>query len=239
MTEPAVSTDSSIAPPPPTAMWEDALDIYYAPRQVFERRRDGKYLIVLLILCALTLVIYFLSIQFNEAVADAEFTRAMAKQTQQLTPEQMASARAFAEKVKNTIVYFIPFGIALGVWVSGLIVMLLGNMMGAKLTFAQGTTVVILASMPELLGKVVVGAQGLFLDTSTVVSKYSFATSVSRFLSPESNSFLLKLGAVLDPFVIWGAVLLGIGVFVIGRMEKEKAAVLAIIHTLLIAMLIR
>ncbi len=238
MTEPAVSDVPGVATPK-TAAWEDALDIYYAPRQVFERRRDGKYLVMLLILCALTLAIYFLSIQFNEAVADAEFTRSMAKQTPQLTAEQMASARAFAEKIKSAIVYFIPFGITIGVWISGAIVMLLGKMMGGKLNFAQGTTIVILASMPELLGKVFVGAQGLFLDTAQVASKYSFATSVSRFLPADTNSILLKLGAVADPFVIWGAVLLGLGVFVIGRMEKEKAAVLAIIHTLLMAMLIR
>ncbi|MCC7053437.1 MAG: YIP1 family protein [Gemmatimonadaceae bacterium] len=231
------------AAPANAGSWEDALDIFYAPRQVFERRRDGKYWIPLLILCAVSVAIYFLSIQFNEAVADAEFSRAMAEQAakggQKMTAEQVAAAKAFAGKFKALVVYILPVMLVISAWVSGVIIMLLGNMMGGKLNFAQGVTVGVLANFPEVLGRAVVGVQGLFLDTATVTSKYAFATSVARFMSADANKFLLKLGALADPFVIWSSVLVGIGVFVIGRVEKEKAAVLAIIHAIGYAIIAR
>jgi Yip1 domain len=225
-----------------TGTWEDALDIFYAPIQVFNRRRDGKYWVPLIILCVLSVAIYFLSIQYNEAVADAEFTRAMAQQAtkgQKLTPEQLAQGKAFADKIKGLIVYMMPVLLVISAWVSGVILMLLANMMGGKLNFAQGATIGVLANFPEMLGRVVVGIQGMFLDTAAVNSKYAFATSVARFMSPDGNKFLLKLGALADPFVIWSAVLVGVGVFVIGRVEKEKAAVLAIIHAIGFALIAR
>lgn len=242
---PAISPldDAAVAPvAPKTSTWEDALDIFYAPTQVFERRRDGQYWVPLLILVALTMAIYFLSLQYNEAVGDAEFARAMAKQAangQKLTPEQMEAAKAFAAKIKGLIVYIIPVGMVLGAWLSGLMIRLLCNLMGGRLEFGQATAIGVLANFPELLGKVAVGVQGLFLDTNTVTSKYSFATSAARFLSPDSNTVLLKAAALADPFVIWSAVVLGIGAYVIGRMEKEKAAVLAIIHAVIVAIIAR
>jgi hypothetical protein len=221
----------------PTAAWEDALDIFYAPTSVFERRRDGKYWIPLIISIVLTVAVFFLSAQVNEAVADAEFSR-MAK-AQSLTPEQVAGGKAMAEKIKAFGVYFIPIFAVIGAWLSGLIISFLGRMMGGKLNFAQGTTIGVLASFPEALGRAFVGAQGLLLDPNAITHKYSFATGAARFLSAADPSWKFKLFAVLDPFVIWGAVLTGLGAYVIGKMEKEKAAVLAIIVLVVFAALFR
>ena len=235
----SIEPDGRLAPVVKTAAWEDVLDIFYAPRQVFERRRDGKYLIPLLLLAAVTVATFFLSAQVNEALADVEFKRAMAAQTTKLTPEQMASAKAFAEKIKAVGVYFIPVFVVVGAWIGGVIILLLSSMMGGKLNFAQATVIGILSSMPELLSKVAIGAQGLFLDTATIVHKYSFSINAARFLPGTASSWMLKLGAIADPFVLWGTFLVGMGAWIIGRMEKEKAAVLAIIYLLVVTILIR
>ncbi len=223
--------------------WEDALDIFYSPTAVFDRRRDARYGMALLILVVVSVAIYFLSIQMSDAVGDIEFAKAMAAQAKAsgkaLDAKQIEAGKAFAEKFKSVLVYLIPAFVAIGAWISGLVVMLLGNLMGAKLTFAQATTVSVLASFPELLGRAVMGAQGLVLDVATITSKYSFATSAARVLPDDTNSIVLKLAAIADPFVIWSAVLLGLGAYVIGRMEKEKAAVLAVIHTVAFALMFR
>ena len=69
--------------------------------------------------------------------------------------------------------------------------------------------------------------------------RYSFSFNASRFMDASTNNWWLKLGALADPFVIWGLVLVGMGVWVIGKMEKEKAAVLAIIYALVVTALAR
>ncbi len=222
--------------------WEDALDIFYAPGAVFDRRRDGRYGMALFVLIVLSVAIYFLSVQVSDAVADIEFAKGMAAQAksgQTMTPEQIAGARAFAEKFKSVLVYLLPLFVIIGAWVSGLVLRILGNLMGAKLTFAQATTIGVLANFPEVIGRAVIGGQALVLDPNTITSKYSFATSVARFLPADTNAIVLKLAALADPFVIWSAVLLGLGAYIIGRMEKEKAAVLAIVHAVGFALMFR
>lgn len=237
MTDPITTETPGGVAPPKTAAWEDVLDIFYAPRQVFQRRIDGKYWIPLLVLCVISMLVFLLSAQMNEALQDAEFARVMKQNG--LTAEQAAGARAMGKKFAALAIYIIPVFVAIGAWVSGLVLMLLGNAMGGKLNFAQGTTIAVLGSMPELLGRILVGVQGMLLDTSTVVHRYSFSINAARFLPGDANNWLLKLGSLVDPFVIWGLFLTGMGAWIIGRMEKEKAAVLAIVVALVGAALFR
>ncbi len=237
MTDPTASDAPSLAPLPKTAAWEDVLDIFYAPRQVFERRRDGRYLIALVVLCLVTVAVFFLTQQMNESLQEVELMRTFRERG--LTSDQIRQALAGAAKFSSLAVYFVPVFVAIGSWISGLIVMLLGNMMGGKFNFAQGTAIAVLASMPELLGRVLVGVQSLFIDTTTAAHRYSFSFNAARFIPGGTNNWLLKLGSLADPFVIWGLVLVGLGVWTIGKMEKEKAAVLAIVVGLVGAALFR
>ena len=89
------------------------------------------------------------------------------------------------------------------------------------------------------LGRVLVGVQSLVIDTTTAAHRYSFSFNAARFIPGGTNNWLLKLGSLADPFVIWGLVLIGLGAWTIGKMEKEKAAVLAIVVGLVGAALFR
>jgi Yip1 domain len=237
MTDPMIGENPSGVAVPKTAAWEDVLDIYYAPRQVFERRRDGKYIIPILVLCVVSMLIFVLSAQINEALQDAEFARVIRQNG--MTAEQAAGAKAMGKKFAALAIYLIPVFVAIGAWVSGLIIMLLGNAMGGKLNYAQATAIAVFGSMPELLGRTLMGVQGMFLDTAKIVHRYSFSLSAARFLPADANNWALKACSLLDPFVLWGLFLVGFGAFIIGRMEKEKAAVLAVVVALVGAALFR
>jgi Yip1 domain len=231
------SGPSGVTPPNKAAAWEDLLDIFYAPRQVFERRKDGQYWVLLALICLLSLGTFFLSQQLNEVIGDIEFAR-VAKENA-FTADQAAAAKAMAAKFQKFTIYLIPLFVAFGAWISGLVIWLFGRMMGGKINFAQGTMIALLASMPEALERILIGAQAMFLDTASIVHKYSFHLGAARFLPADTNKWLLKFAALADPFAIWGAILLGIGAHVIGKMEKEKAAVLAIVITIVMAILFR
>jgi hypothetical protein len=136
-------------------------------------------------------------------------------------------------------VFVLPIFSAIAAWVTGLVLRLLGNLMGGRFTFAQATALGVLAGFPEVLNRAAVGVQGLVLDPSTITSKYSFAISAARFLPDTTNSIVLKFAAIADPFVLWSAFLVGLGAYILGNMEKEKAAVLAIIYTILSSLLAR
>ena len=237
MSDPVIGQTPTSVAPPKVAAWEDVLDIFYAPRQVFERRRDGKYLVPILVLCITSMIIFVLSQQLNEALQDAEFARVIKQNA--MPAEAAANARAMGKKFAALAIYLIPIFVAIGAWVSGLIIMLLGNAMGGKLNYAQATTIAVFGSMPELLGRTLVGVQGIFLDTASVVHRYSFSISAARFLGGDVSNWLLKFASLCDPFVIWGLCLVGFGAWIIGRMEKEKAAVLAVVVAIVGAALFR
>lgn len=237
MTDPTIGEAPSGAVPPKAAAWEDVLDIYYAPREVFERRRDGKYLIPILVLCVVSMLIFVLSAQINEALQDAEFARVIRQNA--MTADQAAGAKAMGKKIAALAIYLIPVFVAIGAWVSGLIILLLGNAMGGKLNFAQATTIAVFGSMPELLGRILMGVQGIFLGTDKIVHRYSYSISAARFLPADVSNWALKFCSLLDPFVIWGLFLVGFGAYIIGKMEKEKAAVLAVVVALVGAALFR
>ena len=237
MTDPMPVSDPVVVAPKAASQWEDLLDIFYAPREVFARRRDGKYLILILAIAVVSAIVMFLSGQFMEAVQDIEMARVGKEQG--FTPEQMKAAKEGAAKFAGLAIYFVPVFVAIGAWVGGFVLWLLGRFMGASLNFAQGTTIALLASMPEVLERVLVAAQGLVLDSATVAHRYSFNIGLARFLPAGTGNWTLKLASLADPFVIWGIILTGIGVFVMGRMEKEKAAVLAIVSALITTALFR
>ncbi|HYW49399.1 MAG TPA: YIP1 family protein [Gemmatimonadaceae bacterium] len=237
MSDPVANPPVASAPAAKTSTWEDVLDVFYAPREVFERRRDGRYLVPLLISCLITIAVFYLSQGMNETLQEAEFQRVIRES--KMTAEQAAMTKAMGKKFSALAIYLVPAFVAIAAWLGGLMVMLLGNMMGGKMKYAQGTAIAVLASMPELLGRIVAGVQALFLDTSTATHRYSYSLSAARFMPGDTNNWLLKLGALADPFVIWGIVLIGMGAWIIGRMEKEKAAVLAIIVALISAALFR
>ena len=102
-----------------------------------------------------------------------------------------------------------------------------------------GTVITVLAAMPELLGRPIVGVQSLFMDMGTMPHRYSMSLNAARFLPGDANKWMLKFAALADPFFIWGIVLIGMGAYIIGLMEKEKAAVLAIVIALVSTLLFR
>ncbi|MEO7217483.1 MAG: hypothetical protein ABI026_04765, partial [Gemmatimonadaceae bacterium] len=67
---------SSTAPPvsvKPASLWEDFIDIFVSPSEVFERRRDSGFFVALLVFTALSLVIYLVGRSVLQPIFDAEF----------------------------------------------------------------------------------------------------------------------------------------------------------------------
>ncbi len=217
--------------PPKASAWEDCLDIFYSPREVFERRRDGRFWVALLVYALMVGVLAWLGRQAFDAISDIAFREAMREQ--QMTEEQMAQAKAFGDRFRaiGPIVGIVA-SIVLGLF-SGTLFWVLARLFGASLTVAQGITVWVFAAYPTLVNTASVVAQSFVIDPATLTTRHGYALSAARFLPPETSTLVTKLASLADPFVIWSGILVGIGAYTIGKMEKERAAVLAIIATTL------
>jgi len=223
--------DAPRAAEPQASRWEDFIDIFYAPSSVFARRATSGFLLPMVVVTILTGVLYVLNSGVWSPVMDAEMSRALAKQSNQLTAEQMQTMRGVSETMAKIGAFvFVPIGIfltALMLWVSG-------KLVEAKQTIRQATMVTAFAFMPRVIEALVVAVQGLLLDPSSFNGRWRVSLGIGRFLDPDATSpALLALVGRLDVFTIWVTVLLAIGLSVTGNISRSRAAIAAAIVWLL------
>lgn len=227
---PGDGLDSAPAPAKSASRWEDFIDIFYAPSSVYERRKNSGFGIPMLVVTVIVGAIMLANSSAMQPIMDAEFTRGMAtamKQNPQLTPEMMAKGRAIGETFAK-IGGFI--GIPIAMFITGLVLWIVGKFFDAKQTLAAAIMVAAYAYVPKILESILAGVQLLLMDPASLDGRYRISLGLGRFLDPNTASpMLLALLGRLDVFTIWVTVLLAIGLAVTGRIPRSKAAIAAAI----------
>ena len=223
----APASESPAASPSTASVWEDFIDIFYAPSQVFARRSMSGFLIPMLVVTIAAGLLYLVNSNVWSQVMDAEMTRALAKRSQALTAEQIETARKFGTTMGKVGVFiFTPIGI----FFTGLALWVVGKFFEAKQTLGQAVMVASYAFIPRILEGVLTSVQGLLLDPSTFTGRWRVSLGVGRFLDPETTSpALLGLLGRIDVFTIWVTVLLAIGLAVTGKIPRGRAAIAGVI----------
>ena len=226
MTAPAYDTEPRTDAPKPASLWEDFIDIFYAPSQVFERRRIGQFglaLVVLIVLTALFLAGFWNVVRpMFESTVDMTF-RAAAAKGQAIPEAAAAKARSFGTTMFaiSTVV-----GVPIAILGAAFVTWLMGKLLEAKVDFAQAMTIVTYANIPRVLSWIVVGAQGLLMDSDKPFFAYLLAPT--RFLDPATTSMgTYGLLARFDVFTLWATVLIGIGVAVMARVPRARGFLVA------------
>jgi hypothetical protein len=206
--------------PSKASLWEDFVDIFYAPSAVFARRADGKFGLALLVLVVVCTALIFLTKNAMAPIFDAEYTRqtaaAMAKNPN-VTADQMASGRKFFETATP-----IFFGVGLAISVFGAGFILWATKLAAAFMIAT------YAEVPRIVQTLVNAAQALFMDPDKLNGVNSVAFNPARFMDPDhASAVAIALASRFDLFVIWITVLMGIGIYVVGKVSKQQAAIAA------------
>lgn len=213
----------------PPSVWEDLLELFYAPTAVFERRRETPaFGLALLLLTVLLVALSFAFKDMMHPVFEAEFDRSMAqamRSNPQLTAEQMQAGRAFGEK-------FIAVGVALYALVAplmlGLVLWLAGKAVESKAEMGQVMMVTTYAMYPRVVEAIINAVQVLVIPESAITSRFSISLGLGRFLdAATANPLLLAVLGRVDVFTLWITVLMAIGLSVMGRVSLSRAAVAA------------
>jgi hypothetical protein len=223
-------TDAAAPPTVPSAgIWEDFIDIFHQPSQVFDRRRHGQFGLALLFLVVMFAVLYIALNNGLAPITDAEVTKqaaAMAEKNPAMTAEQLSGARGAMEKFAMFgAIIFIPVGVFLG----AVLLWLVAKFVDAKIAFAAAMMVITYSQMPRLIELVLNALQGLFLDPASITSRYSVQIGPARFLGNDSNAVLQTVLGGLDLFTIWTCVLVAIGLSVVARVSIQKGAIASVI----------
>jgi Yip1-like protein len=231
MTEPQAISQPAQASK--ASLWEDFIDVLYAPADVFRRRENGNWFVPMLVVTLImTAIAYFtfdtlrgayqpLIDKQMEAISQRPgFTPDMAAATEQRLP--------LAYKLGPLI------GIPLLIFVVALVMWLTGKAFGSRQTFRAAMVVTGYAQVTRVIASLLLAVQALVLDPSKVTSLFALSIGPARFVSPKTISpVALAILTRLDVFTIWATVLLGVGVYATGKLSKRSATAVAVIVWLL------
>lgn len=223
---------TSVAPSKPTqsSFWEDVIDIFYQPADVFRRRATRSVWPPMLFVAISIGIIVFATFNTLEPIFAAEFQRNAAKavaKNPQITQEILDKQLTVAESVAR---YAAGVGVLVTMFLVGVLVWLVGKLVGSKQTFQAALVVAAWSYMPRVIGAVIGGVQGLLMDPAKLTSVLSTSLSPARFMDPDAtNPLLYQFLGRLDLITIWVTVLLAIGVYVTGKVTKQRAVVFGIL----------
>lgn len=211
-----------------SSRWDDYLDVFLAPSDLFTRRSDGKFGQALLVLMILMTIAWFGTKTAMQPVMDAEFSRNIAaamKANPSLTEDQLSAMRKFGETFGAI---FVLGGTPIMILILGGAAWAAGRLVGAGLSYAQGATIITFAMFPRLVESAVNALQALLLDERLITSRYSVSLGVGRFLDPETAGMLtMAIVGRIDLFTLWVTALIAIGIKVMGRVGLGEAAAAA------------
>lgn len=231
MTDPNTSSTPAAAPAPApdkASVWEDFIDIFYAPTAVYARRQTASFWVPLLVVTVLVGGITLAGLGVMQPIIDAETSRAMAamaKANPQMSPEAIEQGKKFGAMAGK-------FGAFLGmpilIFVSGLAIWLIGKLFDSVATAGQATLVAAYATVPRVVAAILASAQSMLMDATKLDGMNRILIGPSRFLDPATASpVMLAVLSRFELFTLWGVVLLGIGLAVVGKIPIAKAFVAA------------
>ncbi len=223
MSTAAVETTTNAAP-----VWEDFIDIFYAPSTVFARRRDGRFGLALLIYVVLTSALFVASRPMMQPMFDHMQAQGMAKareQNPQMTDEQAQQMSSMQERFTSGPLGAVTAVVGQAVWIFGIALLVWGSgaLFGSTAGYAQAVMITTYAFVPRLLAAIINLVLLFVVDTSQLTTQLSMSFSPARFLDGAMHPVLLAVIGRLDVFTLWATALIAIGLIVVGRMPKGWA----------------
>lgn len=201
----------------------DVFKVLFEPTAVFERVRERpKFLVPYLVLVAINLALFFVNLPILRVALQAEAAQAPAG-----APDMSRFAPWFSLGV--------PIIIALILLISALVLWMLVSIVGGEGKFKTLLSTATYASAPSFVVLAIVGAIVLQLQgTAQITSTQDMQPALGLdLLAPNVKGFVGAVLKGLNPFSMWGLVLMATGVSTTHRLSKGNGYVVATVAFLL------
>jgi len=223
MTTPVLPVTAAKRP----SVWEDFVDIFASPSEVFARRENNGFGIALLVLTGILTALYFGTRSLLQPVYDAEWARnaaMLAKQNPAMTAEQLESGRKFTEGIFGGLA--IAVGVPIIIVLIALVMWVAGKPFDSKQTLRSAFVVATYSYFPRIVEAIVNAIQGLLLDVESLTGLQSLKLGPTRFMDVEATSpIVIALLSRVDVFTLWVTALIIIGLRVTGKLTTGQAAI--------------
>jgi hypothetical protein len=194
------------------------LRLFYVPSETFEslaRKQSAADWLVPAILTAAVVVATAVLIM----PITTEFTQqAMQQQMQDMPAEQRAIVEKSQGMMQTGALIATPIMMFIFLFIFAAVYLVLGKLLGGTLSYGQTLAISsysMLVAIPQHIVKT-----PLILAKKTLLVQMGLGI----FLSEETlQTFGGRFLASIDPFVIWGVVITGLGLSIVGQIDRNKA----------------
>ena len=211
-------------------MFDNLIEVLYAPSKVFERTRAMEVFMYALVTAVVAGVLLFATKNLLQPWFDAQGDMMLKLAAAKGTPIPDGMASTMRNSTTWSFVVGAPLITLFGPYVNALFLLLGARMVKAPLSFKQAATIAVLSGVPRLLGWVALPVQAIVLDGASARGLMDLSLSPARFVDPTTMppAVLALLGS-LDVFRVWQVALMAIGVAVVARVPKSTGVVVALI----------
>jgi hypothetical protein len=199
--------------PQPTekaSRWEDYIDIFFSPAELFRRRANDKWWVPLAVVAALSMVLYYAFIPVQTAFAQAQLADRLAG-----NPDAQARMQQMGNTFQLIGGAFIPIMMAVIIALGAGITWVVAKLTGINLSMKQSLTINAFLGMLVVVQQIIVSVLA-FLKVNRGEALHPFkdrSTGVIRFLDIDSMpdvavAFLSRVDILAFWILIWTAIAL-------------------------------
>ncbi len=224
-------TGDTTTPAKQSGLFEDLIEVLYAPSKVFERTRHagvGKYLVVTAVI---VLVIVLATRGLMQPYMDAQFDLGIKLAAAKGTPMPDNAIEAGRKFSSYGLIGISTLAMLIGPLLNAIFLLIAGKIFGASLPFGRAAVIAALSGVPRIFSWIAIAVQGLMMPEGTMPRSMADASlGPARFVDPETTApAVLALLSNIDVFRIWQIVLLGIGVSVVAKVTRTNGYLTAIV----------
>jgi len=214
--------------PQQASLWEDFVDIFFSPGELFQRRANAGFGVAFLVLSAVCVILYYAFPTVSRAFAEAQIAASLAK-----NPERAAQVQARGGDPAAGWKFFgafVPIGMFVAILIMAFSTWVASKIASVALTFKQAMTMNTWIAFIFVVQLIIVSILALFKvnrgESLDVIKDRS--TGVLRLMdTTDTPGWLIGLLSRLDVFAIWQLILTAIAIVAITKTSKSNAYVVA------------
>jgi hypothetical protein len=224
-----METDAAVAQPEKSSRWEDLIDVYFSPAELYARRAGESWVKPFLLLCAISIVLYYVFLPVNALIWEASM---IANAPPEADLEKMRQGAAMMKYFGGIMV---PIGYGMMIAGTALVMKLVSSVMEPGATWRQSFLIATYAAF-VVIPQQILGALLIYIKSgSGTIEMKDASFGVLRFVEDPDKVLTAILGR-FDIFPIWTAILCAVGLIVVVGMPRGKAFATAAITWLAIAL---
>jgi hypothetical protein len=206
------------------------LRVFYAPSETFEavseQRSAADWLVPTALVAAVVTVAALLVLPIVTEVGQ----EAMQQQMKDMSAEEREMVEKFQGKgaAQTATLIASPIAMFIYLFIAAALCLVLGKLLGGLLSYGQALAIMAYAGLVTLPQQVV----GALLISARKMPEVQMGLGL--FLSEEAlQSFGGRFLASIDPFLVWWTVIVGLGLSIVGNLDRNRAYIGAIVLSLI------